>query len=117
MAKSETLVVTLTCDLCGKEHGVDTYMVDFGGGYELDLCATDLKKLDKAQDALMSLLAQGRKVGAGRRRSTASSRSRGRSSQGIDPGQVREWARKEGYEVSDRGRIPTALVEAFEAAK
>src|SRR3974377_674530 len=25
VAKSETLVVTLTCDLCGKEHGVDTY--------------------------------------------------------------------------------------------
>jgi hypothetical protein len=111
------MVVTLTCDLCGKEHGVDTYVVDFGGGYELDLCATDLKKLDKAQDALMSLLAQGRKVGSGRRRSTTSSRSRGRSSRETDPRQVREWARKEGYEVSDRGRIPTALVEAFEAAK
>jgi hypothetical protein len=117
VAKSETLVVTLTCDLCGKEHGVDTYVVDFGGGYELDLCATDLKKLDKAQDALMSLLAQGRKVGGARRRGTAASRSGGRRSRGTDPGQVREWARSEGYEVSDRGRIPTALVEAFEAAK
>jgi hypothetical protein len=97
--------------------GVETYVVEFGGGYELDLCSTDLKKLDKAQDALIALLAQGRKVGSGRPRSTASSRSRGRSSHGTDPAQVREWARKEGYEVSDRGRTPTALVEAFEAAR
>jgi Lsr2 len=117
VAESETLVVTLTCDLCGKEHGVETYVVDFGSGYELDLCSTDLKKLDKAQDALMDLLAHGRKVGGGRRRSTGASRTGKRSSAGTDPGAVREWARKEGYEVSDRGRIPTALVEAFEAAK
>ncbi|GAB2939166.1 Lsr2 family protein [Rhodococcus aerolatus] len=29
---------------------------------------------------------------------------------------VREWARGNGYEVSDRGRIPTAVQEAFDAA-
>ena len=31
-------------------------------------------------------------------------------------GAIREWARKNGHEVSDRGRIPAAVVEAFEAA-
>ena len=29
---------------------------------------------------------------------------------------VRDWARSNGYEVSDRGRIPTAAQEAFDAA-
>jgi hypothetical protein len=29
---------------------------------------------------------------------------------------IREWARKNGLEVSDRGRIPASVVEAFEAA-
>jgi hypothetical protein len=30
-----------------------------------------------------------------------------------DTGEIREWARTHGYEVSDRGRIPAALLEAY----
>ncbi|NED60954.1 Lsr2 family protein, partial [Streptomyces sp. SID10244] len=29
---------------------------------------------------------------------------------------VREWAIDNGYEVSDRGRVPARIVEAYEAA-
>jgi hypothetical protein len=29
---------------------------------------------------------------------------------------VREWAAKNGYEVSERGRIPASVVEAFDKA-
>ncbi len=29
---------------------------------------------------------------------------------------LREWAIREGYELSDRGRIPQSIIEAFEAA-
>jgi len=29
---------------------------------------------------------------------------------------IREWARKNGHEVSDRGRIAAPIMEAFEAA-
>ncbi|WP_198538015.1 Lsr2 dimerization domain-containing protein, partial [Mycobacteroides chelonae] len=29
---------------------------------------------------------------------------------------IRQWARKHGYEVSDRGRIKAEVIEAFEAA-
>ncbi|WP_037140557.1 histone-like nucleoid-structuring protein Lsr2 [Rhodococcoides fascians] len=29
---------------------------------------------------------------------------------------IRQWAADEGYEISDRGRIPAEIVEAFEAA-
>ena len=32
------------------------------------------------------------------------------------PGQVREWARREGHAVSDRGRVPQRLVAAYLAA-
>lgn len=28
---------------------------------------------------------------------------------------IRDWARKNGWDVSDRGRIPTNVIEAFEA--
>jgi hypothetical protein len=30
---------------------------------------------------------------------------------------VREWARSEGYEIGDRGRIPASIVDAFNAKK
>ncbi|GAB1688600.1 hypothetical protein KRM28CT15_04030 [Krasilnikovia sp. M28-CT-15] len=30
---------------------------------------------------------------------------------------IREWAAKNGYEVSERGRIPSAVVEAFHAKR
>jgi hypothetical protein len=29
---------------------------------------------------------------------------------------IREWARDNGYDVSDRGRIPAAVVEAYQAS-
>ncbi|MEX5631625.1 Lsr2 dimerization domain-containing protein [Parafrankia sp. FMc2] len=35
---------------------------------------------------------------------------------GRDAGRIRVWARRNGYEVGDRGRIPREIVEAFEAA-
>jgi hypothetical protein len=30
---------------------------------------------------------------------------------------MREWARTHGFEVSDRGRIPTSVRQAFDAAQ
>nr|WP_326829387.1 histone-like nucleoid-structuring protein Lsr2 [Parafrankia elaeagni] len=35
---------------------------------------------------------------------------------GRDAGRIRVWARRNGYDVGDRGRIPREIVEAFEAA-
>jgi hypothetical protein len=31
-------------------------------------------------------------------------------------GAIREWARRNGHQVSDRGRIPSSVVEAYESA-
>ena len=42
-----------------------------------------------------------------------------RSSARIDPAQlraIREWARANGHQVSDRGRIPAVVIEAYESA-
>lgn len=35
---------------------------------------------------------------------------------GVTAGAVREWARSNGHQVSDRGRVATELVEAYRAA-
>ncbi|MCT1689611.1 Lsr2 family protein, partial [Brevibacterium sp. p3-SID960] len=33
-----------------------------------------------------------------------------------DTAQIRKWAQDKGYEVSDRGRIPSEIVEAYDNA-
>jgi hypothetical protein len=35
---------------------------------------------------------------------------------GADPRTIKEWARANGYEVKDRGRLPQQIVDAFNAA-
>nr|WP_237740010.1 histone-like nucleoid-structuring protein Lsr2 [Serinicoccus marinus] len=39
------------------------------------------------------------------------------SARAASPGEVRQWARKHGYAVSDPGRIPREIREAFEARR
>ncbi|WP_237768038.1 Lsr2 dimerization domain-containing protein [Serinicoccus sp. CNJ-927] len=39
------------------------------------------------------------------------------SARAASPGEVRQWAREHGYAVSDRGRIPREIREAFEAGR
>jgi hypothetical protein len=51
----------------------------------------------------------GRKV-AGRRPATRSRTA------GPSPAAVREWARTEGMEVKDKGRVPAELIVKFQAA-
>jgi hypothetical protein len=45
------------------------------------------------------------------------SRSAGRrTSARKDSSSIREWAKRNGYSISERGRIPAPVVEAYEAA-
>jgi hypothetical protein len=50
--------------------------------------------------------------GAGRGRASSSRASRSRP----DSGAVRAWAKENGYDVSDRGRIPSQVVNAYQEA-
>lgn len=81
-----------------------------GTDYEIDLNA------EHAQ-ALRSALA--RYVGAAGRGPRAKSPARSRRTAaggGLDTTQVREWAKGQGIEVKDRGRIPAELIVKFKAA-
>jgi hypothetical protein len=52
------------------------------------------------------------------KRATKSSNGRPRRPRGrrnaVDTAVVRQWAREHGHEVSDRGRIPNAVIEAYQ---
>ena len=56
----------------------------------------------------------------GRQRSTGKPRpqktnGRARRASSVDTAAVRRWAQQHGYEVSDRGRVPNAVVDAYQA--
>ncbi|GAB2690724.1 histone-like nucleoid-structuring protein Lsr2 [Thalassiella azotivora] len=86
-----------------------------GVSYEIDLNADNAAKL---RDDLATWVGHARKVGgrSGRRSSRARSSSASASANGASTTEVREWARANGYEVSDRGRISAEIQQAYAAA-
>jgi hypothetical protein len=82
-----------------------------GTEYEIDLNAGHARQL---RDALEAYVRAGRWVSGGSRRSARGGR-RGAAS-GLNTTEVREWAKAQGIEVKDRGRVPADLVVKFKAA-
>jgi len=83
-----------------------------GVSYQVDLSSANVAKFDKALKPFIDAAA---KVRGGRPRATKVPASKGVVSK-EQLTAIRQWARKNGYEVSDRGRIKVEIVEAFEAA-
>ena len=82
-----------------------------GAEYEIDLNAEHAKEL---RDALARYVDAARRVSGGARKSArGSSRA---PANGTNTTEVREWARAQGIEVKDRGRVPADLVVKFKAA-
>ena len=82
-----------------------------GTEYEIDLNAEHAQEL---RDALARYVGAARRAGGAARRSARGGR-RG-SANGLNTTEVREWAKAQGIEVKDRGRVPTELVVKFKAA-
>jgi hypothetical protein len=79
-----------------------------GATYEIDLSKKNAAKL---RDALAGYVGAARRVA-----SRGGRRGRGRAAGGPSASQVREWAREQGYEVSDRGRVPADVRTAYDSA-
>lgn len=84
-----------------------------GTNYEIDLAEKNAKEL---RDAFARYVSAARKVGRGTRATGGRSRGTGGRMDREQAGAIRDWARKNGHAVSDRGRIPASVVEAYEAA-
>ncbi len=105
--------VILTDDLDGNEADETVSFALDGTSYEIDLSAKNSKAM---RDALASYVGHARRATKTRRSGAAAS---GRNPATTDRAQtqaIRDWARRNGHQVSDRGRIPTAVLEAFNAA-
>jgi Lsr2 len=101
--KVETLLVD---DLDGS-HAESTvrFGVD-GADYEIDLSASHAQQL---RDALAPYISAARRTGPSLRRTGH------KATRAPDPTEVREWARAQGIDVKDRGRVPAELIAKFKA--
>jgi hypothetical protein len=118
---AQKTIVTLVDDLTGEEaENIST--VEFaldGVTYELDLTDENSTKL---HGALSQYAKAGRRIG-GRRRSSVGP---GRAIKGTSGAagynretlkSIREWAKTNGHKVSDRGRLPAEVLQAWQTAQ
>jgi hypothetical protein len=81
-----------------------------GTEYEIDLNAGHAKEL---RDALARYVDSARRVGSAGRPTRGGRRGPAGDLNAVE---VREWAKAQGIEVKDRGRVPADLIAKFRAA-
>jgi hypothetical protein len=107
VAKQTT--VMLVDDLDGSEA---TEQVEFGvdgRSYEIDLSAANSAKL---REALAPFISAARRAGGRRSAPTPAAPSRPASDR-VQNQAFREWAVAQGMKISERGRIPSNVLEAY----
>lgn len=117
---AQRIQVLLLCDMHDDDATPGEETVTFaldGSRYEIDLCDEHAGEL---RDLLAPYVAAGRRPGSGggaraQRARTTSAPKRVAPDRQRTP-DIRRWAREQGMQVPDRGRLPASVVEAFEAA-
>jgi nucleoid-associated protein Lsr2 len=114
---AQKVLVQLVDDLDGTSS-TDIVTVTFGldgVSYEIDLNEGNASNL---RDHLSEFITSARRTGGRVKRGGAAAGGSTGSGRNREQTQaIREWAKKNGHEVSDRGRIPAAVIQAFEAAQ
>ncbi len=83
-----------------------------GTAYEIDLTDGNAAAL---RDAFAPYVTAARSISSSRGASSEASRRRRRPGQ-QDYSAIRSWAKDNGYQVSERGRVPASVIDAYEAA-
>lgn len=117
---AQRTIVSLIDDIDGSEADETIEFALDGSRYEIDLSQENASRL---REAIAIYIANARRVNrtpgrapssspsaAARPRSTATRPDREQTAA------MREWARQNGHKVGDKGRIPAAIVEAYNAA-
>lgn len=109
MATNNTVV--LVDDLNGEPADTTIRFGQDSRQYGLDLTDEDAQDL---RELFNRYIAAARKVSGGRRGSTVGPLKAAFTA--VDPAAVRAWAKGNGVEVSPRGRIKAAVLEAYRVA-
>ena len=113
---AQKVMVTLVDDLDGSEAEETVEFGLDGAFYEIDLSEDNAERL---RDALAEYVEHARRSGGRKRtggRVAVAGRAPRTASADREQNQaMREWARKQGMNISDRGRIPKEVAEAYNA--
>jgi ribosome-binding protein aMBF1 (putative translation factor) len=105
---AQQVSVTISCDICGSTKDAQTHTISLDGrSMEVDLCGKDGRALDKVAGKYVPHARKIRRT-AGTSRRTVSDRERSAD--------IRAWAKTQGFQVSDRGRIPENVEREYAAA-
>jgi hypothetical protein len=117
---AQKVQVILVDDVDGGEATETVSFALDGVSYEIDVSEPNAAKL---RDALAPWVGHARRVGGRsggsggtRARSGGSSGGRSRGNSKHDLSDVRSWARENGFQVSDRGRVSSEVIAAYEKA-
>jgi nucleoid-associated protein Lsr2 len=99
-------VVSLRDDLDGGPADETVRFAIAGAQYEIDLSK---KNAERFRQQVAPFLQKARRAGRSRRQPTRTAASRQRSQD------IRAWAREQGIELSERGRIPASVTQQYEA--
>lgn len=100
-------------DIDGTELGDEVHSISFafeGKEYSIDLSDENAEAF---REAMAPYIDAGHKVSGTKSKPARKAASKAPSG---DTKAIREWARDSGYTVSDRGRIPADIMEAYAAA-
>ncbi|MFI6315587.1 Lsr2 family protein [Nocardia fusca] len=102
------VVVTVIDDVDGVSAAAETVSFGIDGTiYEIDLSESNAREL---RAGMNKWIPHARKIGGRSRTQTPAVRQR------KDASAVREWARRNGHNLPDRGRIPSAVMDAYQRA-
>jgi Lsr2 len=112
---AQKVIVQLVDDLDGtvaEDISTVTFGLD-GASYEIDLTGGNA---DKLRATLADFVGAARRTGGRVKRGAA---VQGAPAPAVNREQtraIRDWARQNGFDLSDRGRIPTNVLQAFDEA-
>ncbi|MFE9570382.1 Lsr2 family protein [Streptomyces sp. NPDC006692] len=108
---AQKIVTIYTDDLTGEESAeAATHQVVIDGvAYEVDLGPDSY---DKLMEAVGPFLKVGRRIRGSRAKAASPRQAAGAS----DTAAIRAWAKENGHNINERGRVPADIREAYEKA-
>jgi len=117
---AKTTITQVTDDIDGSKDAEEVSFSFRGADYVIDLGKKNQAAMEKALkpylDAATKTARRSSSTTAKRPNSKASPTKASRSSSRQDLAVIREWAKSNGIEVSDRGRISRSIMEQYAAA-
>ncbi len=104
--------VILVDDIDGSDAAETVGFALDGVDYEIDLSEEHAEEL---REAVSLYVGHARRTG-GRRRSNKRAASAASSGAGASAAEIRAWARENGYDVPERGRVSAEVREAYDSA-